>query len=64
VSLTPTEQKINHQAHTLDSKYDREGLKKLRATCKHKWVGTWDGFDRCEICGQPGQPDIALPTDL
>jgi len=54
-AMTKKEQEINRKAHKLDNA--SEELKKLRAKCKHRFVGTWDGFDRCEICGQPGQPD-------
>lgn len=53
--MNAEEQKLNRKAHELDDAHKKKELIALRATCKHRMSATFDGFDRCEICGQPGE---------
>ena len=53
--MTEDQKTINRKAHQLDEEGKIKELAELRKTCKHIMSATFDGFDRCEICGQPGE---------
>jgi len=63
--IQPTEppaellEQIDERAHTADNASHKKVLYEIRAECKrltgHRMAASWDGFDRCEICGEPGE---------